>query len=240
MSGLGLMNRRRAIQSSPIKHEKLSAESYIQDAALLLLDGIEKGNTEGQWTSLVNGNHSFVNYGAIAEDDGWRFDGNSSYMSNATLPSYSWNSGGYRTLEVVAEFERDNTTEIVLMGKQYGICFGRYTTGECIVLSDTTILVPSIADDMKAGIRAMGIVMDDITSASIRFSNGVQNGTPIKDSEIKDKNGFGSPSGAVLLGKRITGNAFKGKIYAIRLHNRALTNEELLQNYEIDKIRFGL
>lgn len=239
MSGLGLMNRRRAIQSSPIKQE-LSAANYIQDAALILLDGIEKGNTEGQWTSLVNGDHSFVNYGAIAEDDGWRFDGSSSYMSNATLPAYSWSSDGYRTLEVVAEFERDNTTEIVLMGKQLGICFGRYATDKSIVLSDSVIMVPSIADDMKAGIRAMGIVMDGRTTSSIQFANGVQNGTPIKDSEIKDKNGFGSTTGAVLLGKRITGNAFKGKIYAIRLHNRALTNEELLQNYEIDKIRFGL
>lgn len=239
MSGLGLMNRRRAIQSSPIKQE-LSAASYIQDAALILLDGIEKGNTEGQWTSLVNGNHSFVNYGAIAEDDGWRFNGSSSYMSNATLPSYSWDSNGYRTLEVVAEFERDNITEIVLMGKQFGICFGRYSTEKCIVLSDATILVPSISDDMKAGIRAIGIVMDGRETTSIQFTNGVRNGIPIKDSEILNKQGFGSTTGEVLLGKRKTGNAFKGKIYAIRLHNRALTNEELLQNYEIDKIRFGL
>ena len=31
-----------------------------------------------------------------------------------------------------------------------------------------------------------------------------------------------------------------GKIFAIRLHKRALTDAELAQNYEIDKARFGL
>lgn len=31
----------------------------------------------------------------------------------------------------------------------------------------------------------------------------------------------------------------KGKVYAIRLYNRALTDEELLQNYNIDNERFG-
>ena len=31
----------------------------------------------------------------------------------------------------------------------------------------------------------------------------------------------------------------KEKVYAIRLYNRALTDEELLQNYNIDNERFG-
>ena len=31
-----------------------------------------------------------------------------------------------------------------------------------------------------------------------------------------------------------------GKIFAIRLHKRALTNEEIAQNFEIDQARFGL
>ena len=33
---------------------------------------------------------------------------------------------------------------------------------------------------------------------------------------------------------------FAGEICAIRIYNRALTEEEIKHNYEIDKIRFGL
>ena len=32
----------------------------------------------------------------------------------------------------------------------------------------------------------------------------------------------------------------KGKIYSIRVYNRALTQDEINHNYEIDKKRFGI
>ncbi len=31
-----------------------------------------------------------------------------------------------------------------------------------------------------------------------------------------------------------------GEIYAVRVYNRVLTASEIMQNYEIDKIRYGL
>ena len=52
----------------------------------------------------------------------------------------------------------------------------------------------------------------------------------------------------VIQDKRVSGNSLlligagaeimKGKVYAIRLYNRALTDEELLQNYNIDNERY--
>ena len=32
----------------------------------------------------------------------------------------------------------------------------------------------------------------------------------------------------------------KGKVYAVRIYNRALSDEEVKQNYTVDKVRFGL
>ena len=46
-------------------------------------------------------------------------------------------------------------------------------------------------------------------------------------------------SGKSLLDIGSGAEIMKGKIYAIRLYNRALTDEELLQNYNIDNERFG-
>ena len=71
---------------------------YVSDALLMHLDGINKGNVEGEWQDLVSGN-SFVNHGAIAEADGWRFDGASSYMDSTTLINKGWWQSK-RTMEV--------------------------------------------------------------------------------------------------------------------------------------------
>lgn len=44
----------------------------------------------------------------------------------------------------------------------------------------------------------------------------------------------------LLIGKYNDTTLTKGNIYAIRMYNRALTQDEIKSNYEIDKIRFGL
>ena len=46
-------------------------------------------------------------------------------------------------------------------------------------------------------------------------------------------------SGKSLLDIGSGAEIMKGKVYAIRLYNRALTDEEILQNYNIDNERFG-
>ena len=43
-----------------------------------------------------------------------------------------------------------------------------------------------------------------------------------------------------LFGYSGNGTAFMGSIFALRLHNRVLTDAEIAQNYEVDKQRFGL
>lgn len=239
MSGLGLTFLRRGGQAHPTAGSDISIDSYIKDDALVIFDGIEKGSIEGQWTSLIDSNHTFVNYGAIEEEDGWRFDGASSYLWSTTLPAYSWHSGGDRTMEIVAEFERSGMTEIVMMGKAKGMSFGKYVNNSCLILTESGVSANTIADDMTAGLMALGVAIDG-ASAATTFLNGIKNGIPISASEVLQNNGFGGSTGAVILGKRISGNHFKGKIYAIRIHNRALTNDELLYNYEIDKKRFKL
>lgn len=45
----------------------------------------------------------------------------------------------------------------------------------------------------------------------------------------------GNPSGST-----VSSGYFNGKIYAVRIYNRALSAEEIEENYQTDKIRFGL
>ncbi len=46
----------------------------------------------------------------------------------------------------------------------------------------------------------------------------------------------GNPAGSTLTGSLI----FSGKIYSVRMYNRALTDNEVIQNYNIDKQRFNI
>ena len=38
----------------------------------------------------------------------------------------------------------------------------------------------------------------------------------------------------------ISNNGWNGTYYIVRMYNRALSNEEILQNYDATKLRFGL
>ena len=193
------------------------------------LDGIDKGNVEGEWQDLVSGN-TFGNHGAIAETDGWRFDGASSYMDSTTLTNYGPDSKN-RTFEIVAEFERGNITEVVYMGNYSGYAFGRYVGGKRMIFS-TDLDFPTLADDMTSGVRIVSVSSSDIQIVASKINGN--NGQVSQIEQFTGKNDF------IYLGKRASCNHFKGKIHAIRIHDRILTEEEILQNQRLDNERFGL
>ena len=204
-------------------------EGYVQDSILMWLDGIDKGNVEGEWQDLVSGN-TFVNHGAIAETDGWRFDGASSYMDSTTLTNYGPASKN-RTFEIVAEFERGNITEVVYMGNYLGYAFGRYVGGKSMIFS-TEFGFPTLADDMTSGVRIVSVSSSDIQIVASKINGN--------DGQVGQFEEFVGNASFIYLGKRASGNHFKGKIHAIRIHDRILTEEEILQNQRLDNERFGL
>jgi hypothetical protein len=51
---------------------------------------------------------------------------------------------------------------------------------------------------------------------------------------------FSGADDYIYLGKRSAGNYFKGIIHSIRIHNRILSEEEILYNQRIDNKRFNL
>ena len=57
---------------------------------------------------------------------------------------------------------------------------------------------------------------------------------------LSASNVWASSSGTNYIGRRSTGTYFKGNIYSIRVYDRVLTQEEVMQNYNADKLRFGI
>lgn len=205
---------------------------YISDALLMHLDGINKGNVEGEWQDLVSGN-TFVNHGAVAEADGWEFDGATSFMESSTITNYGWKDRD-RTLEVVVEFANAGVTDIIFAGRWSGMAFGRYAQAKQYVFSMDNIIAPTLLctnDDF--GKKTIAIALTDT-----HYITSVMNG---QKASITGEEYFGGVSASYLyLGKRSTGDFFKGKIHAIRIHDRILSEEEILYNQRIDNKRFNL
>lgn len=62
-----------------------------------------------------------------------------------------------------------------------------------------------------------------------------------KKDEVAISHSLGWKSNEFYIGRPTSNNYyFTGKIYSVRVYKRALTQEEISQNYEIDKARFGI
>lgn len=78
------------------------------------------------------------------------------------------------------------------------------------------------------------------TVAQLLGINGQIDGIDLNSNYIKPATG----SSFIIGGNPLAGVGaipqFKGTIYSVRIYNRALTEEEIKENYEIDKIRYGI
>ena len=70
--------------------------------------------------------------------------------------------------------------------------------------------------------------------------NGEVDGIPFNDTYVSPATGSNFVIGGNPLAGAGAQTQFKGTIYCIRIYNRALTEEEIKQNYEIDKQRYGI
>lgn len=232
MGGLGLINRRRAIASSPTQAE-VGLTSYVADSCVMWLDGIENGDDSAKWKDLV-GNNTFTNYGAERVENGWKFAGSdSTYMKCDDNKKVSWspvNAGNGRTLEVVISFEGSTHTEYVFVQGSGGIAFGRVSSMYLVV-------------DNGVGSRFSFVNPHGLEPITCHFSCvcasrlGWENGASLNLAANPDYLNAGWYIGKA---PSATGRAFKGTIHALRIHNRELTEEELAHNRAIDSIRFGL
>lgn len=227
MAGIGLMNRRRAIQSAPVENEDYW-DYYIQDSLLLCVDGLKPGDKSIGWQEIVSG-HYFYNYGATYQDNGWKFDGKSYMDADKQITNYGF-AERTRTLEVVVEFSAKDINSPVLIGQASGISFGiseiDYAIGNGNVKLSRLIPTPSLKCTVAFAVNNKTIVraIENMENIGLTSTLGV----------------WGAAS-AIRLGATSNLDYFlTGKIHAIRIHNRMLTEEEIHNNQHIDAIRFGL
>ena len=195
---------------------------YVQNGLVLHMDGIEKGLTPNDYWDSVVGLHRFENLGATPNKDNYQFGGGN-YMTNS---SFSDNAPNYNigTIEVVAESSGSLRIFRPIISK--GLCF--YQLSDGILYSCNGGSSPYlIRTQTKASFSV---------SKSIRKENGVDMSTNTITYTYLSLN---EPKTMNCIGKNGS-YTFNGKVFSIRIYNRILNENEVMQNLAVDNIRFGL
>ena len=194
---------------------------YVQSGLVLHMDGKSGKTGNTSWESVV-GNHIFTNYGATFNDDNVQFDGDDYLINTSFEPPLSGNG----TIEIVYDNDYFGTTAAALFA-------GKTASGMCFYMNASKLIFYSIGG---AG-RARPVATLAKASTSISVQRRYENGSPMSTS---GSDYIGGRNDTNHIGRRNTGNYFKGKIYSIRIYDRYLTEDEVMQNLAVDNSRFNL
>jgi|9_EtaG_2_1085328.scaffolds.fasta_scaffold07313_5 hypothetical protein len=166
--------------------------------------------------------------------------GNNGTLTNG--PTYSSADGGYFTFDGTDDYVQFTSTSVQT------ICFwGRLSSG----FPDLAALVAKTASgDGSLRVRSANSGSfisspgpnDFHTSSSGIMINGSKVTTPVGRTMLQDYfvGAIGNASNLSTISHTFLGRVYKGRVYAVYLYNRQLTNDELSQNYNALRGRFGL
>lgn len=196
------------------------ADAYVQDGLVFQLDGIEKGGVDGVWKDLV-GNKDFTLFNCITNPNNIEFNGTNSQGIAETL--------GFDSATHTLEFIYSGT-------KVAGVPFFGGPTSEylCVMPQGT----PLRRLTFGTGMKYLSNPASELKMISANADGIILNGNKVGTSAELEANASYNDTIACL-GHYKYANRFLGKIYAIRVYNRKLSYEEMIQNQAIDSVRFG-
>lgn len=192
--------------------------NYISDGLIFRLDGIDKGNDSENWTDLING-LKFPYTNCSAGNNHVEFTGVGSTQATSSINM----DQNVCTVEVACDKPGTNTTVLYPSARGYimaaftestiKLCYGSNSAPRYNV-NFANKLFSANADIGMADTALADVVSNDSWGAQI-------------DGKIK-------------IGGRNTNYFYTGKIYAIRVYNRKLSELEMRQNQRLDNERFEL
>ena len=195
---------------------------YITDGLVLWMDGIKKGNVTGAWVDQIAG-HVFqgTNNPTFGPDYVATSRTDDSFLYNETFPVYS---SGEATIELAISDHTD-VTQLIFMPKTSagGIAFGLYNNTGIIWSSDSRQSIVKATGIKTASVK-QGLAITNGISATMSGSNMWGGGNTVYN----------------YIGRRQSGTTYTGKIHAIRVYNRQLSESEMLHNQKLDNKRFNL
>lgn len=194
---------------------------YITDGLIFRLDGIDIGSDPSAWTDLV-GNIKFTPNNVTRGTNCFIFDGSSSYMvGDKKVPLVATNDT--YTIEIVMSVSKTGTNYIFNGGTGTDIHF--VDNGQLTIRASSNTAYSNSNNSI-------------LSTYSINHSSGYKNKVAL--SQVGTD--YWSDGGVTnaFIGGGTPGRRFGGSIYAIRIYNRILTQEEVLLNQQSDILRFGI
>ena len=220
----------------------------IQDGLVLCLDASDKNSYPGSgttWTNMVSSNNGTLTNGPTfnsANNGSIVFDGTNDYVSLNSNPSVT----NQITFETWINLDVSNITGTYVAGHIAGIETRYrliYTTSSfswvCCTVSNSWYSAGT-AIDFDTGTSLSNINYHVVGTYNGSFNSLYINGNLKTTGSAISGN---IPSGGTFyIGNSLVGNIIypKGKGYACRIYNRALSALEVKQNYNAQKSRFGL
>ncbi len=218
---------------------KTYTHSYVQDGLVLWLDGINNtrdGHDENTtiWEDLSGNNNdaTLMNY----DDPTWNensliFDGINQYAQILNQTNIPEGESPY-TIEVVFEANVLNDGGLLSLGVEREV--GHANGFRLFRNVGFKHFYWSFDLDYRVQLNINAIY----TAVALNYGSERR---IYLNSEFGVK-GFAVPNvklGSIVLGRSIEG-FLNGNIYSVRVYNRGLSEEEIKQNYEVDKKRFGI
>lgn len=240
-----------------------SAITYVSTGLVFMLDGKHQGSTQGVWANLINENYPLVltGDGYTRNSDHIAFDGGTSgsTMANGIVEDFGFaNTVAASTSEAVIMPSSGPTNAhhvIFITGRDDGTIIGTsYLNGtnEPCMFSVTNVDGDGTNyNAAKTGLLAGTYSANQIISISHYGTSFKLNGENLAQASDAKPLLIGGASSSYNMNGRFSVCGFtsrndaytfpySGNIYCIRLYNRELTPEEVMQNYRVDKKRFNI
>ena len=193
----------------------LTASDYIQDGLIFQLDGIERGDEPGKWKELVSG---------IAYNVQNNVTGNNSVTLPPSINLNTMKGDKSSTVELctIKLYHATGFRQVLVNGYT---ALSMQLVGSRAYIYQTSDNLDKNAYSLKNGVQCTAIKTDYVVQDGLK--------TPV------NQYGYWSEAIEVLLGG-VAAHTYSGKIHAMRVYNRQLTDDEILYNQRVDNIRFNL
>lgn len=217
------------------------ADAYIQDGLVFQLDGIDKGNVEGAWVDRKAGRQFTLN-NCIVNSDNIEFNGTDSEAidnDNYTLPTVPEKY----TIEVVLYYGGGSIlTQKKSSSSEYApMMVALSSTINYLTIGRNLYAVEALPKNKYMCLQAQsrGSILNIV---QVNYNGNVLASRQGTSSTIGENfYNYGRPSvGCVWTSVSNKAGHLLGKVYSIRLYNRALTEEELYNNMVVDYMRFKI
>lgn len=200
-------------------------------------NGSTRTHTATTWKDLSGNGNTATLSGPTWYDKYLYFDGSNDYAYK-TSASYGISNNKY-TLEIIVESEKDDVYQPIFNTVNTGTAVQQYMT---IWKGKYNYFTLDITN---------GSAVSQLSSSSKVVNNtkykltAVLNGTNYKlynGAQLDNSIDVSFTPKMYSSGLYIGGNSyyFKGKIYSIRVYNKALSEDEIIHNYNYDKQKFNL